>query len=226
LAWCADLAGGLVALAACSNAGPGTGADAGVPPGAVVPRPVEGTVPPCDPGYAHPSVCCEPAPYQSPECVESSDAPFRPCGRWLTFPDARTCCSLENGTRCMAPARASASGSTVACELPCGPGGFLPDDPVEDPDGGWVNCANNSTGFCVACCYGVSETGSYPAQATAVGCSEIAFSQGGPAICSGGACPTGWQVPRGGQFDVCCDAVAGECFSRATSIAPPPVMPP
>jgi hypothetical protein len=32
-------------------------------------------------------------------------------------------------------------------------------------------------------------------------------------------------VLRGGQFDVCCKAGDAACFSRATSIAAPPVMP-
>ena len=204
LAWGAHLAGAWVALAACSHAGPEASADAGVPSGTVVPLPAERTVPPCGPGYVHPSVCCEPAPYQSPECVENLGAPFQPCGRWLTFPDPQACCSLDDGSQCMAPAQTTASGSTVQCELPCGPGGFLPDDPVENPDGGWVNCANYSTGFCVACCYGrFSEPGSYPTPVTTVGCSEDPFLQGGPALCSSGACPAGWQVPRGGQFNVC-----------------------
>ncbi len=227
LAWGAHLAGAWIALAACSHADPEASADAGIPSGGVVPLPVEGTVPLCRPGYVHPSVCCEPAPYQSPECVQNSGTPFRPCGRWLTFPDPQTCCSLEDSTKCIAPAQTTASGSTVQCELPCGPGGFLPDDPVENPDGGWANCADNATGFCVACCYGMfSQPGSYPSPVTTVGCSEIRFLQGGPALCSSGACPAGWQVPRGGQFDVCCNAGASECFSRATYIASPPVTPP
>jgi hypothetical protein len=224
--WGVFLAGACVALAACSHADPSARADAGNPSGAVVPLPAAGTVLVCNSGYAHPSVCCEPSLYQSPQCVENSEAPFRPCGRWLTFPDPQTCCSLENGTQCMAPAPVNANGSAVECELPCGPGGFLPDDPEEDADGGWVNCADNASGGCVACCSGmVSQAGSNPTRASTVACSAIISSQGGPAICGGGACPTGWKVPSGGQFDVCCNTGAGECFSRATSIAPPPVMP-
>ena len=72
------LAGARIALAACSHADPEASADAGIPSGGVVPLPVEGTVPLCRPGYVHPSVCCEPAPYQSPECVQNSGTPFRP----------------------------------------------------------------------------------------------------------------------------------------------------
>ncbi|HTB77946.1 MAG TPA: hypothetical protein VK762_32095 [Polyangiaceae bacterium] len=198
--------------------------------GKVVSLPVSGSVPACDSGYAHPSVCCEPAPYQSAECVEDSDAPFRSCGHWLTFPDARTCCSLADGKTCTAPMPVSASGSTVPCDLPCGPGGYLPDDPLGDAGPvGMPDCADDPTGFCAACCYGMfSETGSNPTQITPVLCAAIVSSQGGPAICSDGACPDGWQVPPGGQFDVCCrtsDGGASECFSRANAIEPPPVTP-
>ncbi len=151
--------------------------------GKVVSLPVSGSVPACELGYAHPSVCCEPAPYQSAECVEDSDAPFRSCGHWLTFPDARTCCSLAGSKTCTAPMPVSARGSTVDCDLPCGPGGYLPDDPLADAGPvGMPDCADDPMGFCAACCYGMfSETGSNPTTITPVVCSAIISSQGGPA---------------------------------------------
>jgi hypothetical protein len=232
---CSRLILGLVVVAAgCggrASATTGSVADGGVPAGQVVPLPMGyQAVVPCDPGYAHPSVCCEPAPYQSPECVEDSDEPFRPCGRWLTFPDARTCCSLENAKQCAAPAQTDTDGSTSGCSLPCGPAGFLPNDPLafvndylgQGADAGMVNCADDASGICDACCYGMyAEMGN---DFSLVACASPDFSQGGPPICSGGACLAGWQVPHGGQFDVCCgtnDAGASECFSRANGIAPP-----
>src|ERR1700677_3286983 len=181
--------GACIVLAACSQQGSARAApDAGTPSGQVVPLPTASTdIPACALGYAHPSACCEPAPTQSMECVEDSDEPFRPCGRWITFPDARSCCSVANPTQCT-PASASETdaGNSNACYWPCGPGGFLPDDPIEDPDGGNVNCANSSAPSCSICCYGMfSESGTDPTVFDEVGCMSPYFSQGGPPTCGG-----------------------------------------
>jgi len=194
-------------------------------------------VPWCGAGAAHPNVCCEPAAYESPKCVERPGEPFRPCDPgWLTFPDTRTCCSLDGGTTCTQTAGeggvASDGSSTGACFFPCGPGGYLPNFPPPGSDAGTdsgfsdalvvpqqPNCTDPSADpyDCYACCSGV------PAEI----CDAIVGSGGLPPYCSD-PCPEGWQVPSGGQIDVCCrasDGGAPQCFSRANVIAPAPIVP-
>jgi hypothetical protein len=177
-----------------------------------VPLPSSGSILTCQDGYAHPSICCEPAPYASPQCRETVDEPFAPCPTgWLTLPDPTLCCSWTDPTRCGAPSDTDAQ-SPLACWFPCGPGGYLPSSlPTGSPAIGFAPDCTDADGGCIYCCNGP-----------------------GGAVCSGSQpgsgpfcppCPSGWSVPRGGQIDVCCrpsDASVPACFTSANAVVAPP----
>jgi hypothetical protein len=200
-------------------------ADAG---GAIVDETiVQGRVPACGQAYAHPNVCCSAGPTASTVCVEDLEVPFAPCGCGaLTFPDPRTCCSLESGRDCTPSSAVASSGGAGldGCHYPCGAGGYPPgllaglispgqsspactDIPSGILDGGEVV----PLGLCEYCCVNNPST---PTSAPSYGCF------GTPAHFGCAACPDGWQ-PVGGVPDLCCRYAANgsvECYSQAVVI--------
>jgi hypothetical protein len=187
-------------------------------------------VTPCPVGYAHPSVCCQGALNQQPVCTESPDAPFQSCAvTSLTYPDPNKCCSLATDTGCIAPDSDAAvpvegEASVSDCFYQCGPGGSpVALLPADSGLSGEPSCASldnpwsGSQGACVWCCYeqGGCPTNSFSCPAN--GCS------GKPpgSVCD--PCPSGWQTPPGGQYDLCCETNSQggtDCFSVANSISP------
>jgi hypothetical protein len=189
---------------------------------------LQGAVPACASGYAHPNVCCHGGPEVATVCLESADDPFRPCVcDTLTFPDPRTCCSLDDGGDCTAVgADAAAAGS---CHNPCGPGSFPPDElswprpactdvPTRTTDAGLPIPGQT----CFYCC---AENISAP------GCTGnfgtcIPNPQGGLPICPDqtfgcGLCPDGWSRVAGVP-DLCCRVDGGPlvaCFSQADGLS-------
>jgi hypothetical protein len=169
-------------------------------------------VPACDVGYARPNVCCRGSPTQATVCADCPDVPFGACDKEsLTFPDPRTCCSLEGGG-CTATAPSDA-GATGDCFYPCGPGGYSPDELGDAA--ALPACSDVVDGgappVCAYCCLG----------SVGPGCATNGCS-GGLGACGPhcGTCPAGWNVPRGG-IDLCCrtdNAGVAECFSQATGI--------
>src|ERR1700729_319007 len=59
----------------------GSSATGCTPPGSVpvAQTLLDGGVPSCAPGYAHPNVCCAAGPNRPTTCTEDPSAPFRPC---------------------------------------------------------------------------------------------------------------------------------------------------
>jgi hypothetical protein len=203
--------------AACSDAA-GTSVDPSI---------LQGAVPACSQGYAHPNVCCEGNPRAATVCIESPGTPFEPCGyAALTFPDPRTCCALDGGLGCVpAPSLPSdGDGGTKGCHYPCGAGGYPPSllaglaDPGQELPActGVPSVASNRgivvpQGFCEYCCVNIPNA---PGSVTSYGCA------GTPANLECGACPDGWR-PAQGVPDLCCrSAAAGfaQCFSQAVVI--------
>ncbi len=185
-----------------------------------------GAVPPCEGGFAHPSVCCHAGPDEPTACTESQEDPFHPCGcDALTFPDPRTCCLLADPSECQAPpANAGASGQ---CSYPCGPGAYPPDEEPGAGPNGLPACTDVPNGYtdagdvypreaCFYCCLGTSCT----TDVTFCG-SGGGGSEGCPQPTQGcGACPPGW-VNAQGIPDLCCLPDAGSvaaCFSQAAVI--------
>jgi hypothetical protein len=225
-------AGSLVATSACGKAtavAPEAGAGSEcTPPGsaAVGTAVLGGKVPSCADGYAHPNVCCAAGPNRAAGCTEDPNRPFGPCAcASFTFPDPRTCCSLETGGDCQdAPLDAGAPVGLGDCFNPCSPSDYsakevdsgspeLPacsDVPNEVWDAGFESPASG----CLVCCgpagcgLDVSGCGSLG------GCTPLNFCP---------PCPSGWAMAQGFP-DVCCRSAAGaeECYSRASLIATSP----
>lgn len=209
------------AAAGDGGAGSATEAAAGI---SVPIAALSGSVPECGAGYAHPNVCCESPAALATQCTESLVTPFTPCDPTvaLTFPDPRTCCSLDGKVSCVAADAGGGGGGTTAsgCQLPCSVG-LAP--PSTEP-----NCAlTHQLAGCTLCCtldtctlYGECSCPAEPADAAPCDC---------PGLASCNPCVAGWQAP-GGVPDLCCrttDAGATECFSQADFIGPlvpnPPV---
>ena len=192
-------------------------------------------VTPCPVGYVHPSVCCQGALNQKPVCTESPDAPFQGCASTsLTYPDPNKCCSLATDTGCFAPDSDAAvpvegEASVSDCFYPCGPGGYpVALLPADSPLSGEQSCASldnpwsGAQGECLWCCTegGGCPTNQFSCPINSDGGGGCANEVTG-AVCD--ACPSGWRTPKGGQYDLCCQANSQggtDCFSVANSISP------
>lgn len=201
-------------IVAAVDAGTAAVADAGIV--AVAPPPT-GAVLACPEGYAHANICCAPAPFASTDCLEAQAQPFQPCETgWITIPDPQRCCALNAPGLCVSPSQAdSGAPAGSGCYFPCGAGGYLPSNLPLDASAGLPDCADVSAGGCVYCC---KDEGA-----------SVCVVNMPPITCPD--CPVSWEVPEGGQFDVCCtqpnsSSSARECFSSADAIvSPPPVQP-
>jgi hypothetical protein len=77
----------------------------------------------CPSGSAHASVCCQAPPDGPPTCENFPSAPFHACdANWTTYPDPRTCCSLQDSS--CSPAPAGTVPTTGLCTYACPPGQF------------------------------------------------------------------------------------------------------
>jgi hypothetical protein len=182
-------------------------------------------VPLCTEGYGHPNICCLGMPGEPTSCVEYASTPFRICdSRWLTFPDARTCCSLSDHSHCI-PSPTTPPGRDGAvletCHSLCGPGGYPPVVAQEAglaplPD---VVCCTGS-GMQMACVLPFCNAPVNTCDADSKGaCTGPGQAQPCGPQC--GDCPSGWHRPVDGQLDLCCRAeeLGGEsCFSQADVI--------
>jgi hypothetical protein len=196
-----------------------------------------GSIPACAEGSAHPNVCCHAGPNQATACAEDPDNPFRACGcDSLTFPDPRTCCSLDDGGGCTTPGQDAATGGS--CTDPCGPDTFSPHQVS------WATtwaCSDvpsvlTDAGLIVSCflCCNVSITVSGLATPTEPGCYGNVGSCPpkplpgtnvppcpDPTFGCDAACPVGWA--RASAFPgLCCRGDGGtssECFSQAETVS-------
>jgi hypothetical protein len=174
-------------------------------------------VPACNAGYAHPNICCRASPTQVTECADCRGAPFAACDNAsLTFPDPGRCCSLGDGGCAEASVLSVDPGDAaieLSCYYACGPGGYSPHELQSPTARACSDVADSSDPVCYYCCLGG-------------GCVSNQCSCGAcpPSGCGGdncGACPAGWNVPAGGQYDLCCQidsSGAARCFSQAGSI--------
>lgn len=215
----------------------------------VDPGQVSGTVTACAAGEAHPNVCCDAQPGQGAKCGVYPSDPFHPCDTgWKTYPDPRSCCSLEDSSKCDAPPPNPPSPPTGTCAYACPPGWYpITDGCCHDNGDGSGECYGwASAGDGGAADGGVVEVDAGPApdagtipddagfpDATPVpvGCApgyqDVDGSCVLPAPMPGPACdytcPAGWQ-PATNAPDVCCREIAPdtfECFSQATGPLPP-----
>ena len=164
------------------------------------------TVPICEAGFQHPTVCCLGRHYQPTTCLENGDSPFSACDNgWFAYPDPIWCCSLEQPSNCVearqAPERTFANSVVAkACASICPPGAY-PGTSLYT----WM------TDFC---CLGTGDVGI---------CHELGenctYRCCDPACCA--ACPIGWDAQSRFEPDLCCrNGANGErlCFSEATYI--------
>jgi hypothetical protein len=103
----------------------------------------------CPDGSQHASVCCQADANGPPTCEDFPSAPFHACDPgWTTYPDPRTCCSLQDGS--CTPAPSGPVPTTGVCQYACPPGQFAApggtdstsasfgEAPVSAPSGGTV----------------------------------------------------------------------------------------
>jgi hypothetical protein len=184
-----------------SGADPCAGGTGGAPSAATpvsVTQLMGRAVPSCAAGYAHPSICCQGAPYRATTCTEDATRPFDVCGpEQLAYPDANLCCSLDNKTICVQPSGVDSTadaGQSSTCHNPCRPGAYPP-----PPFLGSELCVLG-TGMSVE-----------PREPFCSLCT-------GPVQWCSTPCPAGWSAPAGGQVDLCCLADSSGrsfCFSQA-----------
>jgi hypothetical protein len=221
----------------------------------VDPGNVSGTVPSCGSGAAHPNVCCEAGPGKPAKCGSYDGEPFHPCDDgWKTYPDPRSCCDLDDPTKCTAPPPAPPP-PAGSCGYQCPPGWY--------GIGGGGCCRTTDDGGDGEC-FAPGNTGDAGTPA------DAGFDDGGPISIDGGCaptddasvdsgcneppppplppptpidagqgpppppppcnvqCPMGWQ-PASGAPDVCCRETAPnqfECFSQSTGPDPGPTPTP
>jgi len=245
LAWLATLAAlgaGTVTVAACSGRISNGSVDSTSQPVSI--SAVSGTATPCDPGYAHPNVCCEAGPGQTPACVDYPGAPFTQCGGGATtYPDPRSCCPLDGQGSCVAPPPAPVdAGSGGSCAYACPVGWYPP--PVASgagSSGSSGSSGSNGSSDGTTCCETAPDgtsmcTGSGNASPGCACACPACDPDGGPCPpcppcnCpppppapspSCDACPPGWQAPQGEPLLCCSEAADGTitCFSQGV---PPP----
>lgn len=147
----------------------------------------------CAPGYAHPNVCCEAGPNQAASCLAYPKAPFTQCESGsTTYPDPRSCCSLDGNGDCTDPpppppadAGVSSGGS---CAYTCPVGWYSPP--------GTNGAGSSSSGGSVAaptCC----ETLADGSGVCTAGTSSASSGPGGSSSSSGGV-PTSSSSSSGG----------------------------
>jgi hypothetical protein len=233
------LCAGALVLAACSGKvlSLGTNSTASQE---VAPSAVSGSVAACADGSAHPNVCCTAGPNQAGSCVVYPQAPFTPCDPGATtYPDPRSCCSLDGSGTCSAPPAGGTSGGGSAgggssvgsggggsggtgCSYACPPGWYSPDSSgtccQTDSSGATTCTASGGVDFGGPACSGSCTCPACPDDSGTCppcSCPPPGSCPTPPTAC--GSCPPGWQSPQG-QPDLCCTTDANgviECFSQA-----------
>jgi hypothetical protein len=145
----------------------------------------------CTNGYEHPSICCSTdGPGYVPLC-ETYPTPFYPCDiGFATYPNAASCCSLENPNDCSAGTSAADAESDVAtCAGRCPPG--TTDDGTSDH----ACCKVDSAGNEIDC---------HLQPVTSPSCTYV--------------CPVGWDASSPyGDIALCCRDDLSECFAAVLS---------
>jgi len=175
----------------------------------------------CSPGYAHPTVCCSAGPGLAAVCVGYPAAPFQMCDPGsFAYPDGRTCCPLDGNGECVNGSASPVDGSSAGeCYYPCAPGGYSPSK-LASTNGTPLCSTENQNQDCEYCCYDTQAAG--PVCVSNL-CSCPAS---GPCACGPqcGSCPSGWDAPKAGQADLCCQTEQNgttKCFSQATRVLQP-----
>jgi hypothetical protein len=117
----------------------------------VDPKLVSGSVPACNAGAAHPNVCCDVGEGKDGTCGVYPEAPFQRCDTgWIAYPDPRSCCDLDDPSKCSAPPSTPPS-SGGSCTYACEPGWY----PIPN---GCCKSTSSSSGEC----YGWATDGGTP----------------------------------------------------------------
>ena len=174
----------------------------------------------CGGGYAHPNVCCEAGAGKTSSCGVFPGAPFQSCGSgFSTYPDPRSCCSLDGSGDCIAPPPSPPPTPVPGCSYACPAGQY---EPAGSPgtccfdDGSTTVCSVSSSGGgvsgCGSCACACPAGGPCPPCDCPPEPSCVPPSPPSPPTCACPACPVGAPCP------LCiCDADAGPGPS------PPPV---
>ncbi len=96
----------------------------------VVPSAVTVATNTCSPGYEHSNICCTGGSKDSdPTCQSWPNDPFHPCDSgWTTYPNAATCCSLDNPADCTASCGNGSEGNTGECQIPSSTAPYTSED--------------------------------------------------------------------------------------------------
>jgi hypothetical protein len=113
----------------------------------IVPSAVKVATSECSQGFEHSNICCTGGSNGSePTCKSYPDDPFHPCDSgWTTYPNAATCCSLDDPSSCTASCGNGSTGNSGECEIP-------PSTVSVSSDGGYVIDAGASDTTCESRC--------------------------------------------------------------------------
>ncbi len=186
---------------------------------------ISGQVVACQPGYAHPNVCCEAAAGHASACGEYPGAPFQACSGTATlYPDPRSCCPLDGSSDCIAPPPVPPVPPPV-CGYSCPPGMY---QPAGEPG---ACCVDDAAGGPTLCIATASAGGSGVGGGAGSGCGSVCAC---PACVDGEACPpcdcgpTPACPPPPPPTPICaCPAcIEGEACPPCDCPPPPPPVPP
>jgi hypothetical protein len=106
----------------------------------VVPSAVTVATSACSQGFEHGNICCTGGGNGSDSSCESwPDDPFHPCDSgWTTYPNAATCCSLDNPSDCTGSCGSGSVGNQGECQI--GPTPITPDAGFTDAGIPAENC--------------------------------------------------------------------------------------
>lgn len=102
----------------------------------------------CSQGFEHSNICCTGGGNgDTPTCVAYPNEPFHPCDSgWTTYPNAATCCSLDDPATCAPSCGNGSTGNSGECEIDPG------QTPISISDGGTYEVDAGVTSTCESRC--------------------------------------------------------------------------
>lgn len=166
----------------------------------VDPGAVGGQVPACATGAAHPNVCCVAEAGKAAQCGTYPGAPFQPCDSgWTTYPDPRSCCSLDNPASCAPPPPDPPPAPPGTCGYLCEPGWYA-------IQGGCCRATGNGEGECYSWASNGSDGGTPDA-----GTFDGGTADAEPPVIDGSVCAP-WNFDGGPECgDV--QTINGHCYA-------------
>jgi hypothetical protein len=201
----------------------------------------------CSQGFEHGNICCTGGGSGSePTCKTYPNEPFHPCDSgWTTYPNAATCCSLDDPSNCTGSCAGDSVGNAGECQIPTST--ILVDGGIAEDAGVTTTCESrcppgytgispyDENGCCQTdssgneTCYGESvafaDASTTPEEDASVG--PILLADGGVYDAGSATVDAGESVPPSTGISACtfdcpegwfvADAIEGLCCNNSTN---------